>query len=101
MRFSIFRYTPERDEKPYMQAFEVDLEPTDRMLLDVILRIRDSQDDSLTIRKSCREGVCGSDAININGSNGLACVTPVRGLREPVELRALPSFPVNLLSASL
>jgi hypothetical protein len=94
MRFSIFRYNPERDEKPYMQAFEVDLEPTDRMLLDAILRIKDSQDDSLTLRKSCREGVCGSDAMNINGRNGLACVTPVRELREPVELRPLPSFPV-------
>ena len=93
MKFSIFRYNPEKDEKPYMQAFEVDLEPMDRMLLDVILRI-EMQDDSLTIRKSCREGVCGSDAININGRNGLACITPVRELKEPVELRPLPSFPV-------
>jgi succinate dehydrogenase / fumarate reductase iron-sulfur subunit len=94
MRFSIYRYNPERDEKPRMQAFAIDLEPSDRMLLDVILRIRDSQDDSLTLRKSCREGVCGSDAMNINGRNGLACVTPVRGLKEPVELRPLPSLPV-------
>ena len=93
MKFSIFRYNPEQDEKPYMQAFEIVLEPTDRMLLDVILRIK-VQDDSLTIRKSCREGVCGSDAININGRNGLACITPVRELKEPVELRPLPSFPV-------
>ena len=94
MHFSIFRYNPERDEKPYMQDFHVDLEPTERMLLDAILRIRDFQDDSLTLRKSCREGVCGSDAININGRNGLACITPVRELKEPVELRPLPSFPV-------
>ena len=93
MQFSIFRYNPERDKKPYMQAFEIDLQPTDRMLLDVILRIK-AQDDSLTIRKSCREGVCGSDAININGRNGLACITPVGALKEPVELRPLPSFPV-------
>src|SRR6476661_7247062 len=75
-----------------MQDYEIDPE-SDRMLLDVILRIK-ARDDSLTIRKSCREGVCGSDAININGRNGLACITPVRGLREPVELRPLPSFPV-------
>jgi succinate dehydrogenase / fumarate reductase iron-sulfur subunit len=94
MRLSIFRFDPDRDEKPYMQDYEVDPEPTDRMLLDVILRIKDSQDDSLTIRRSCREGVCGSDAISINGRNGLACVTPFRDLREPVELRPLPSFPV-------
>lgn len=94
MKLSIFRFDPDRDKKPYMQDYEIDLEPTDRMLLDVILRIKDSQDDSLTIRRSCREGVCGSDAININGRNGLACVTRVRELREPVELRPLPSFPV-------
>ena len=93
MQLSIFRYNPERDKKPYMQDFEIDLGPADRMLLDVILRLK-ARDDSLTIRKSCREGVCGSDAININGRNGLACITPVRELKEPVELRPLPSFPV-------
>jgi succinate dehydrogenase / fumarate reductase iron-sulfur subunit len=62
-------------------------------LLDAILQIKED-DDSLTIRKSCREGVCGSDAININGRNGLACVTRVNALKEPVVLRPLPSFPV-------
>ena len=92
MKLSIFRFDPERDKKPYMQDYEIDPE-TDRMLLDVILRIK-ARDDSLTIRKSCREGVCGSDAININGRNGLACITPVRELKEPVVLRPLPSFPV-------
>ncbi len=93
MKLSIFRYNPDRDGKPYMQDYELDPEPEDRMLLDVILRIR-MRDDSLAIRKSCREGVCGSDAININGRNGLACITPVAGLKEPVVLRPLPSFPV-------
>jgi succinate dehydrogenase / fumarate reductase iron-sulfur subunit len=94
MRLSIFRYDPERDPKPYMQDFEVAPGPTDRMLLDVILRVRDEQDDSITLRKSCREGVCGSDAMNINGRNGLACVTPIKGLKEPVVLRPLPGMPV-------
>ena len=94
MRFSIFRYNPERDEKPYMQDFDVDLKPTHVMLLDVILHIKDFQDDSLTVRRSCREGVCGSDGMSINGRNGLACVTNVRELKEPVELRPLPNFPV-------
>ena len=94
MRLSIFRYDPERDAKPHMQDFEVTLRSTDRMLLDVILRIKDEQDDSLTLRKSCREGVCGSDAMNINGRNGLACVTPVEELKEPVILRPLPGMPV-------
>ena len=93
MKFSIFRFDPDKDQKPYMQDFEIEPEYSDRMLLDVILRIK-MQDDSLTIRKSCREGVCGSDAININGRNGLACVTPVKDLKEPVILRPLPSFPV-------
>jgi succinate dehydrogenase / fumarate reductase iron-sulfur subunit len=94
MRLSIFRYDPERDPKPYMQDFEVAPGPTDRMLLDVILRVRNEQDDSITLRKSCREGVCGSDAMNINGRNGLACVTPIKGLKEPVVLRPLPGMPV-------
>jgi succinate dehydrogenase / fumarate reductase iron-sulfur subunit len=93
MRFSIYRYDPERDRKPYMQDFDVALTPTDHMLLDAIVRIK-MEDDSLTIRRSCREGVCGSDAININGRNGLACITPLRTLKEPVMLRPLPSFPV-------
>ncbi|MEJ7685711.1 MAG: succinate dehydrogenase iron-sulfur subunit [Variovorax sp.] len=93
MKLSISRYNPERDEKPYMQDYEIELVESDHMLLDVILRLK-HQDNTLTLRKSCREGVCGSDAININGRNGLACVTPVRGLKEPVVLRPLPSFPI-------
>ena len=93
MKLSIFRFNPERDAKPYMQDYEVEPGPTDRMLLDVIIRLK-KQDETLTIRKSCREGVCGSDAMNINGRNGLACITPVRDLKEPVVLRPLPSFPV-------
>jgi succinate dehydrogenase / fumarate reductase iron-sulfur subunit len=93
MKFSIYRFNPDADAKPYMQNYDIVLEPADHMLLDAILRIK-TQDDSLSIRKSCREGVCGSDAININGRNGLACVTPVRSLKEPIVLRPLPSFPV-------
>jgi succinate dehydrogenase / fumarate reductase iron-sulfur subunit len=93
MKLSISRYNPERDEKPYMQDYEIEPGPEDRMLLDLILRLK-ARDDSLTIRKSCREGVCGSDAININGRNGLACITRLTELKEPVELRPLPSFPI-------
>ncbi|MEO8849824.1 MAG: succinate dehydrogenase iron-sulfur subunit [Casimicrobiaceae bacterium] len=93
MKLSIFRYNPETDEKPHMQQYEVEPGSADRMLLDVLMRIKAS-DDSLTFRKSCREGVCGSDAMNINGRNGLACVTPLNGIRQPVVLRPLPSFPV-------
>ena len=93
MKFSIFRFNPEHDEKPCMQDYEIEPQPGEIMLLDVILRIK-AMDNTLTFRKSCREGVCGSDAMNINGRNGLACITPVRGLKEPVRLRPLPSFPV-------
>ena len=93
MKLSISRYNPETDTQPYMQDFEIELHEGDRMLLDVIMRLK-CQDDTLTFRKSCREGVCGSDAMNINGRNGLACVTPLRGLKEPVFLRPLPSFPI-------
>lgn len=62
MKFSIYRFDPDADAKPYMQNYDIVLEPTDHMLLDAILRIK-MQDDSLVIRQSCREGVCGSDAI--------------------------------------
>ena len=93
MKFSISRYNPDKDEKPYLQDYEVDILPSDRMLLDVLLRIKE-QDPTLSMRKSCREGVCGSDAMNINGRNGLACITRVRDLKEPVVLRPLPSFPI-------
>ena len=93
MKFSIYRFNPEQDAKPYMQEFDQPIGEDDHMLLDVIVRIK-AQDNTLTIRKSCREGVCGSDAININGRNGLACITKVRDLKEPVVLRPLPSFPV-------
>lgn len=93
MQFSIYRYDPDQDSKPYMKEYEVELEPTDTMLLDALLRIK-SIDDSLSLRRSCREGVCGSDAMNINGRNGLACITPLSDLTEPIEIRPLPGLPV-------
>jgi succinate dehydrogenase / fumarate reductase iron-sulfur subunit len=93
-RFEIYRYDPDRDERPRMQALEVRLQPTDTMLLDALLRIKSDFDDSLSFRRSCREGVCGSDAMNINGKNGLACVTNLRDLKQPIVLRPLPGLPV-------
>jgi succinate dehydrogenase / fumarate reductase, iron-sulfur subunit len=94
VKFSIYRYDPDKDEKPYMQNLEVELLPTDKMLLDALMRIKQSNDDSLSFRRSCREGVCGSDAMNINGKNGLACITNMRDLKEPVVLRPLAGLPV-------
>jgi succinate dehydrogenase / fumarate reductase iron-sulfur subunit len=94
VKFEIYRYDPDKDERPYMQKLEVELQPTDKMLLDALIRIKMDVDDSLTLRRSCREGVCGSDAMNINGKNGLACTTNMLELTEPVVLRPLPGLPV-------
>jgi len=93
MRFSIYRYNPETDKKPYMQDYQLDNVSSDMMLLDVLLLLKE-QDPTLGFRRSCREGVCGSDGMNINGTNGLACITPITSLKEPIELRPMPRLPV-------
>jgi succinate dehydrogenase / fumarate reductase iron-sulfur subunit len=93
MKLSIYRYDPDKDERPYMQDYEVELDHGDRMLLDALVKVK-MQDDSLAFRRSCREGVCGSDAMNINGKNGLACVTKIAELPAHVTLRPLPGLPV-------
>jgi succinate dehydrogenase / fumarate reductase iron-sulfur subunit len=93
MKISVYRYDPDKDAKPYLQDYDVRLEPTDRMLLDALVRIK-MQDDTLAFRRSCREGVCGSDAICINGKNGLACITKIADLPGHVTLRPLPGLPV-------
>jgi succinate dehydrogenase / fumarate reductase, iron-sulfur subunit len=93
MRFSIYRYNPDTDSKPYMQDYDVELAPTDRMLLDALVRVKEV-DDSLAFRRSCREGICGSDGMNVNGKNRLACVTRVAELTEPVVIRPMPGQPV-------
>ena len=93
MKLSIYRYDPEKDDKPRMQDYEVKVEHGDVMLLDVLVRAK-VQDDSLSFRRSCREGICGSDAMNINGKNGLACITKIADLPDRVALRPLPGLPV-------
>jgi succinate dehydrogenase / fumarate reductase iron-sulfur subunit len=92
MRFSIYRYNPDTDSAPRMQDFELDV-PPETMLLEALLRLKE-QDPTLSFRRSCREGVCGSDGMNINGRNGLACITLLADLKEPIELRPLPGLPV-------
>lgn len=93
MKFSIYRFNPETDAKPYMRDYELpdDVEAT--MLLDALLLLK-REDDSLSFRRSCGEGVCGSDAMNINGRNGLACITPLTELKQPITLRPMPGLPV-------
>jgi succinate dehydrogenase / fumarate reductase iron-sulfur subunit len=90
----IYRYDPDSDARPYMQDVRVPLGHHDKMLLDVLVRIKNDIDDSLSFRRSCREGVCGSDAMNINGKNGLACITNINEVAQPIVLRPLPGLPV-------
>jgi len=93
MKFSIYRYNPEMDSKPRMQDYELADDCGAIMLLDALLLLK-QQDDSLSFRRSCREGVCGSDGMNINGRNGLACILQLDALKQPITLRPLPGLPV-------
>ena len=93
MKFRIYRFNPETDSKPRMQDYDIEVEPG-MMLLKALLKIKDELDETLSFRRSCGEGVCGSDGMNINGVNGLACITPVSSLKEPVEINPLPGLPV-------
>ncbi|WP_421853918.1 succinate dehydrogenase iron-sulfur subunit [Marinomonas sp.] len=96
MLVSIYRYNPEKDDAPYMQDYEIELpEGKDLMVLDV-LNLLKAQDPSISYRRSCREGVCGSDGMNMSGKNGLACITPVSEAvkKGKLVLRPLPGLPV-------
>ncbi|MCB2005228.1 MAG: succinate dehydrogenase iron-sulfur subunit [Rhodoferax sp.] len=91
--FQIYRYDPDSGVAPRMQTYDIEVDHTDRMLLDVLIRLK-AVDPSLSFRRSCREGICGSDAMNINGRNGLACLTNIRTLPDTVILKPLPGLPV-------
>ena len=96
MEISIYRYNPDTDNAPYMQDFDLEIPGgRDLMVLDVLELLKE-QDPSVTYRRSCREGVCGSDGVNMNGKNGLACITPlsdvVRGKK--LTIKPLPGLPV-------
>ena len=91
--FEIYRYDPDKDAKPYMQSIEVELDGHERMLLDALMKLK-KVDPTLSFRRSCREGVCGSDAMNINGKNGLACLTNMLTLPGKIVLKPLPGLPV-------
>ena len=96
MQVSIYRYDPAKDSAPYMQDVEVEIpEGKDLMVLDV-LELMKAKDPSVAYRRSCREGVCGSDGMNMNGNNGLACITPVSQVakKNKLVLRPLPGLPV-------
>ena len=96
MHVSVYRFNPETDDRPYMKDYTVEVpEGRDLMVLDVMALIKE-QDPSVTYRRSCREGVCGSDGVNMNGKNGLACITPVSEVAKggKLKLRPLPGLPV-------
>ena len=97
MLVSIYRYNPETDDKPVMQDIDIEVPSgKDLMVLDV-LALAKEKDPTVAYRRSCREGVCGSDGMNINGSNGLACITPLSDVVIPGQkliLRPLPGLPV-------
>jgi len=94
MKFSIYRYNPEHDKKPAMQEFELKTIRPGMMLLDALLDIKSTIDESLSFRRSCGEGVCGSDGMNINGKNGLACITPLQDIKQPVVIKPMPGLPI-------
>ena len=75
LEISLYRYNPEKDKFPYMKTYNVDKPSRDIMILDLLHLLKES-DESISYRRSCREGVCGSDGMSINGKNGLACITP-------------------------
>nr|WP_314267329.1 succinate dehydrogenase iron-sulfur subunit [uncultured Moellerella sp.] len=97
LEFSIYRYNPDVDNAPRMQDYQLEVpEGRDMMLLDALIALKE-QDPTLSFRRSCREGVCGSDGVNMNGKNGLACITPVSVLRragKKIVIRPLPGLPV-------
>lgn len=94
MQFSIYRYNSEKDKAPYMQNYELDISSKpDMMVLDALQLIKE-QDETLVFRASCREGVCGSDGININGLNRLACITSLSSLKPPIVIRPLVNMTV-------
>ena len=96
MKVKIYRYNPETDSEPYMKEYQVDTQGKDLMVLDVLHLVKE-QDPTLVYRRSCREGVCGSDGMNMNGENGLACITALSEVVKPgkdLVIRPLMGLPI-------
>lgn len=94
MEFHIYRFNPEFETQSTLQKYELDLSKTEAVMVLDALRLLKEKDQTLSFRRSCNEGVCGSDAMNINGRNVLACITPLHTLKEPVVIKPLPGMPV-------
>lgn len=95
LQVSVYRYNPEVNSAPFMQDFNVEINGVDMMVLDVLALIKE-QDESMSYRRACREGVCGSDGMNMAGKNGLACITALSTVVKDGKLviRPLPGLPI-------
>jgi succinate dehydrogenase (ubiquinone) iron-sulfur subunit len=89
-KFAIYRYDPDTQQKPFLQEYTIDLKKCGPMILDALIMIKDEVDTTLTFRRSCREGICGSCAMNISGKNGLACLLYIEPDAKPIEIQPLP-----------
>jgi succinate dehydrogenase / fumarate reductase iron-sulfur subunit len=92
--FKIYRWNPDDGGNPRVDSYEVDLDSCGPMVLDAIIKIKNEIDPTLTFRRSCREGICGSCAMNIDGTNTLACTKPICDIRGAVRVNPLPHLPV-------
>ncbi|OEJ69165.1 succinate dehydrogenase iron-sulfur subunit [Magnetovibrio blakemorei] len=93
-RFKVYRFDPDSGENPRLDTYEIDLATCGPMVLDAMLKIKNEIDSTFTFRRSCREGVCGSCAFNIDGTNTLACTKPIKDIRGDVKIYPLPHMPV-------
>ena len=93
-RFRIYRWNPDDGANPRIDTYEIDLDLCGPMVLDALNLIKDSVDSTLTFRRSCREGICGSCAMNIGGTNTLACIKPIKDIKGDVEIYPLPHMAV-------
>ena len=93
-KFKVYRYDPDSGENPRYDTFELDLDDCGPMVLDALFKIKNEIDPTLTFRRSCREGICGSCSMNLNGKNGLACTTAIEDLKGEIRITPLPSMDV-------
>ncbi len=92
--FQIYRWDPDQGGNPRLDTFEVDMDHCGPMVLDALIKIKNEVDPSLTFRRSCREGICGSCAMNIDGKNALACLKPIKDVKGTIKIHPLPHMPV-------
>jgi succinate dehydrogenase / fumarate reductase iron-sulfur subunit len=93
-RFNVYRFDPDSGENPRMDSYELDLDETGPMVLDALIKIKSEQDPTLTFRRSCREGICGSCSMNIDGKNGLACTSAIEDYKGDIRITPLPNMEV-------